>query len=90
MKKVIWWRIVIAAFVLEMLYGLFLVFLLGAAEEAYTARGIACVFAFMMIGGLWIGWKAAWRPMLHAAMPQRFSRAVVARKKWPQNLLSEH
>jgi hypothetical protein len=66
--KILWWRILIAAIVLEILYGLFLVFVLGAAEQAYTTFGIASVFVFMAIGGLWVGSKATSRPVLQGGV----------------------
>jgi hypothetical protein len=66
--KILWGRILIAAVGLEVLYGLLLVFLLGDAEIAYTAAGIATVFVFMMFGGLGVGRKAASRPVLQATL----------------------
>lgn len=68
MSRFLWWRIILAAVVLEVLYGLCLVFVLGSAEIAYTALGIAAVFVFMAIGGFWIASRAAWRPVLQAGL----------------------
>jgi putative membrane protein (TIGR04086 family) len=66
--KILWWRILIAAIVLELLYGVFLVFILGAAEEAFTTLGIASVFVFMAIGGFWVGSRAPSRPVLQGGL----------------------
>jgi hypothetical protein len=66
--KILWGRILIAAVVLELLYGLFLIFILGSADYAYTPLGMATVFVFMMIGGAWIGLKAASRRVFHGGL----------------------
>jgi hypothetical protein len=56
--KILWVRILIAGIVLELLYGLYLVFILGAAEMAFMVQGIISAFVFMMIGGLWLASEA--------------------------------
>lgn len=66
--KILWWRILIAALVLELLYGAFLVFILGAAEEAFTTLGIASVFVFMAIGGFWVGSRTTSGPVLQGSL----------------------
>jgi putative membrane protein (TIGR04086 family) len=66
--KILWWRILIAAIVLELLYGVFLVFVLGAAEQAFTAFGVASVFVFMAIGGFWLGSRATSHPVLQGGL----------------------
>ena len=66
--KILWWRILIAAIVLELLYGVFLVFVLGAAEQAFTTLGIVSVFLFMALGGFWVGSRATSRPILQGGL----------------------
>lgn len=66
--KILWWRILTAAIVLELLYGVFLVFVLGAAEQAFTILGIASVFIFMATGGVWVGSKSPSRPVLQGGL----------------------
>lgn len=66
--KILWGRILLAAIVLELLYGVFLVFVLGSAEQAYATLGIASVFVFMAIGGLWVGWKATSLPVVQGGL----------------------
>lgn len=63
-----WLRILITAVALELLYGFYLIGLLDSAEQAYTILGIASVFAFMMLGGFWIGMKARSHPVLQAGL----------------------
>ena len=66
--KILWWRILIAAIALEFLYGVFLVFVLGAAEQAFTTLGIVSVFLFMALGGFWVGSRATSRPILQGGL----------------------
>lgn len=66
--KILWGRILIAAFVLEVLYGLLLYAVLGGPEVAFMALGIGVVFVFMLLGGLWVARKAVWKPVLQGAL----------------------
>lgn len=66
--KILWWRILLAAIVLELLYGAFLYLVLGMAEQAYTLLGITSVFLFMTIGGFWVGSKATAHRVLQGGL----------------------
>ena len=66
--KILWGRILITGLVLEVLYGLFLVFVLGAAEQAYRPIGLSSGFVVMAIGGFFVGRTATWRPVLQGGL----------------------
>ena len=66
--KIMWWRIVIVAVVLELLYGVFLYQVLGDAQLAFAPVGLISVFVFMLIGGTLIAWMAESRRLLQATL----------------------
>jgi hypothetical protein len=57
-KKILWWRILLAGIAAELLYIVYLVAMLGDIQRAYSVAGFAGVFGLMLIGGLWIGRSA--------------------------------
>lgn len=66
--KILWWRIVAAGVVLELLYGVFIFAILGSNAAAYTSVGLAAVFLMMMIGGVWVGRSAGSMPVAQGAL----------------------
>jgi len=66
--KIIWWRILVVAVVLELLYGGFLYQVIGDTQQAFAPVGLISVFIFMLLGGALIGWMAPSRKLLQATL----------------------
>ena len=58
----------VAGFLLEILYGFYVLRVLGGSAEAYSVAGQSGVVVFMMIGGFWVGRKAQWRPAVQGGL----------------------
>jgi len=63
-----WWRIIIAAVVLEFLYAGFLYQVLGDAQLAFAPVGLISVGVFMLLGGALIAWTAPSRKLLQGTL----------------------
>jgi hypothetical protein len=66
--KLLWVRIIVAGIVCEILYALYLQFVLGDLSQAYAVTGMLGVVVAMMLGGLWVGRSAASRPVIQGAL----------------------
>ena len=66
--KALWWRILLAAFALEVVYAVLIYSLFGSPDVAFEPLGMAIVFVLMLLGGLWIGRKAVSRPVRNGAL----------------------
>lgn len=66
--KLLWGRIIVAGILCEILYALYLQYVLGDLNEAYALTGMLGVLACMMLGGLWVGRSAASRPVIQGAL----------------------
>jgi hypothetical protein len=63
-----WWRILLAGVLAEILYALFLQFVIGDMMQAFAPVGMAGVLVCMLLGGLWVGRNAPTRPVLHGVL----------------------
>lgn len=66
--KFLWWRIIAFGIVLEICYGVFILAVLGSNAAAYEVLGLLGAAVFMMVGGLFVGWKSDRQPGLQGAM----------------------
>jgi hypothetical protein len=63
-----WWRILLAGVLAEILYALFLQFMIGDMMQAFAPVGMAGALVCMLLGGLWVGRSAPSRPVLHGTL----------------------
>lgn len=63
-----WWRILLAGVLAEILYALFLQFVVGDMMQAFAPVGMAGALVCMLLGGLWVARSAPSRPVLHGAL----------------------
>jgi hypothetical protein len=63
-----WWRIFLAGVLAEILYALFLQFVVGDMMQAFAPVGMAGALVCMLLGGLWVARSAPSRPVLHGAL----------------------
>lgn len=63
-----WWRILIAGVLAEILYAVFLQFVVGDMMQAFAPIGMVGALGCMLLGGLWVGRGAPSRPVLHGAL----------------------
>lgn len=66
--KLLWGRIIVAGVLCEILYFVYLQFVLGDLFAAYEVAGMVGVAACLMLGGIWVGRSARWRPVLQGAL----------------------
>lgn len=66
--KALWWRILLAAFALEIVYAVLIYSIFGSPDVAFQPLGMAIVFVLMLLGGLWIGRQAGSRPVWKGAL----------------------
>ncbi len=57
--KLPWARILLCAFVVEVLFTAYVFLALGSPDAAYSIPGRMGAFGFMLVGGLWVGSKAS-------------------------------
>jgi hypothetical protein len=66
--KLLWGRIIVAGVLCEILYFLYLQFILGDLLAAYEVSGLIGVAFCLMLGGIWVGSGALWRPALQGGL----------------------
>ncbi|HUF72968.1 MAG TPA: hypothetical protein VMR74_08730 [Gammaproteobacteria bacterium] len=66
--KLLWGRIAVAGVLCEILYFLYLQFVLGDVLAAYAVSGMIGVAVCLMLGGIWVGRSASRRPVLQGAL----------------------
>jgi hypothetical protein len=66
--KLLWGRIVVAGVLCEILYFLYLQFVLGDVLAAYAVSGMIGVAVCLMLGGIWVGRSASRRPVLQGSL----------------------
>ena len=71
--KLPWARILLAAFVVELLFAAYVFLVLGSSDAAFSPPGRMGAFGFMLAGGLWVGSRAQWN-----AIPQGILVGVAA------------
>lgn len=64
----LWVRIVLAGILCEVLYGLYLQFVLGDLLQAYALSGMLGVVVLMALGGIWVGFSASSKPALNGGL----------------------
>lgn len=63
-----WWRILVAGVLAEILYALFLQFVVGDMLQAFAPVGMGGALICMLLGGLWVARSATSRHVLHGAL----------------------